>query len=190
MAEVPPITQNETIQAVLNGNPDAFLIIVHAYRPSLRAYLASQMYHLDDVDDMAQETFIAAYRGLPKFRLDQDFGAWLRGIARNKLLKYFEKTGRRHEALEKFRKDASIFLAKELDEEAGRTGAAHLQAMLGCIHKLPERMRQVVRGWMDGGKSTALAEEMQTTVGAVYQLQYRALKLLRECVEKEVASES
>lgn len=190
MAEVPPNSLNDTLDAVLRGNADAFLLIVRLYRPSLRSYLASQMYHLDDVDDVAQETFIAAYRSLANFRRDQDFGAWLRGISRNKLLRYFEKSGRHVQVMEKFRRDASALLAREVEAEAGRTDADQLQAMLGCIHKLPERMRQVVRGWLDGGRSSALAESMQTTVGAVYQLQYRALKLLRECVEKEVARES
>lgn len=190
MAELPPSSFTAALESVLRGNADAFLVIVHAYRPSLRAYLSAQLYHLDEVDDLAQETFIAAYRSLPAYQRDQDFGAWLRGIARHKLLKHFERTGRRSAALESFRREAAVLMEKELDDEAARTGAPEMQAMLGCIQKLPDRMRQVVRTWLDGGRSTALAEELQTTAGAIYQLQYRALKMLRECVEKEVARAS
>jgi RNA polymerase sigma-70 factor (ECF subfamily) len=185
MQSFPPL--DTTLDAVLQGNADAFLLIVQAYRPSLRAYLAAQMYHLDDVDDVAQETFIAAYRSLPSFRRDQDFGAWLRGIARHKLLRYFETTGRRMDAVEKFRQEAAVLLQPGLDEAAATTRAAHLQAMLACLQKLPDRMHQVVRHWLDGGRSTALAESLETTPGAVHQLQYRALRLLRECMEKETA---
>jgi RNA polymerase sigma-70 factor (ECF subfamily) len=48
-------------------------------------------------------------------------------------------------------------------------------------------MRHVVRSALDGSKSTALAEDLETTAGAIYQLQYRALKTLRECMTRELA---
>ena len=178
---------NETLDAALRTSPDAFLTIVRAYGPSLRAFLGSQMFHLDDVDDIAQETFIAAYRSLNTFRRDQDFGAWLRGIARNKLLRYFEQTSRRSAKMETFRREAAALLDGELEEAASGARTEQFQAMLSCIAKLPERMRHVVRSLLDGSKSAALAEELGTTTGAVYQLQYRALGILRECITQEVA---
>lgn len=176
----------ETIDAALRTSPDAFLAIVRAYGPSLRAYLSSQMFHLDDVDDVAQETFIAAYRSLNTFRREQDFGAWLRGIARNKLLRYFEQTSRRSVQMETFRREAASLLDQELDEAAAGAKTEQFQAMLSCIAKLPERMRHIVRSLLDGGKAPALAEELQTSTGAIYQLQYRALGILRECITREV----
>lgn len=182
-----PSQLNATLDAALSANPDAFLAVVRAHGPSLRAFLSSQMFHLDDVDDIAQETFIAAYRSLNSFRRGEDFGAWLRGIARNKLLRYFEQTSRRSAQMETFRREAAALLDGELEEAAATTGSEQLQAMLRCIAKLPERMRHVVRSLLDGGKSTALAEELETTTGAIYQLQYRALGMLRECITKEVA---
>src|SRR5215207_6654336 len=101
---------NDTLDAALCGQPDAFLMIVRAHSPSLRAFLSSQMFHLDDVDDLAQETFITAYKRLDTFHRDQDFGAWLRGIARHKLLHYFEQTRRRSTQMEMFRWDAALLL--------------------------------------------------------------------------------
>ena len=178
-----------TLALVLRGQPDAFLGIVRAYGPGLRAYLTSQLFHIDDVDDLAQETFIAAYRGLHTFRHGEDFGAWLRGIARNKLLRFFEQTNRRSAQLENFRREAAELLHPELDDAAAKTKVEQLQAMLGCISKLPERLRHVVRSLLDGGKAAALADELKTTPGAIYQLQYRALGLLRECITKELAHE-
>jgi RNA polymerase sigma-70 factor (ECF subfamily) len=176
---------NETLDAALCGQPDAFLAIVRAHGPSLRAFLSSQMFHLDDVDDVAQETFIAAYRSLNTFRRDQDFGAWLRGIARHKLLRYFEQTSRRSTQMETFRRDVAVLLQNELEESAAETRSEQLQAMLTCIGSLPERIRHVVRSLLDGSKAASLAEELRTTTGAIYQMQYRALKLLRECITRE-----
>lgn len=182
-----PTTLDQTLNAVMRGNPDAFLTVTRAYGPALRAFLASQIFHLDDVDDVAQETMIAAYRSLPTFRRSEDFSAWLRGIARNKLLRYFEQSKRRADALETFRREGSALLEGELEAVASKTRSEQLQTMLTCISKLPERMRQVVRSALDGDKSTSVAESMAASVGAVYQLQYRALQALRECMNREVA---
>src|ERR1700722_1412384 len=91
------------VAETLRGNRDAFRLIVRAYSLQLRSYVASQVHHLDDVDDLAQEVFLAALKSLPTFRRGDDFGAWLRGIARNKLLVYFRTQARRSQALQRFR---------------------------------------------------------------------------------------
>jgi len=180
---------NSTLDHVLRGQPDAFLVIVRAYGPNLRTYLGSHLFHLDEVDDLAQETFIAAYRNLNTFRRSEDFGAWLRGIARNKLLRFFEQTNRRSSRMEAFRLEAANLLQGELEESAAGAKPEQLQVMLSCITKLPERIRHVVRSLLDGGKAPALAAELKTSTGAIYQLQYRALGMLRECITRELADE-
>jgi RNA polymerase sigma-70 factor (ECF subfamily) len=180
---------NSALDHVLRGQPDAFLPLVREYSPGLRAYLTSQLFHLDEVDDLAQETFITAYRSLNRFQRGQDFGAWLRGIARNKLLRFFEQTHCQSSRLERFRHEAAELLHGELDAAASDTKSEQLQAMLSCITKLPERLRHVVRTLLDGGKAAALASELKTSPAAIYQLQYRALGLLRECITREIAHE-
>lgn len=186
MLEAP--TLHATLDHVLQGQPDAFLTLVRAYGPMLRTYLGSQLFHMDDVDDLAQETFIAAYRSLNTFRRGDDFGAWLRGIARYKLLRFFEQTQRRASRLEDFRREAASLLQTELEEAAASSRTEQLQAMLGCIARLPERIRHVVRSLLDGAKAATLAAELKTSTGAIYQLQYRALGLLRECIQRELSS--
>lgn len=184
MAE--PFDLDDTLDAVLRGNTDAFLRIERFFGPTLRAFLASHLFHLDDVDDLAQETLIIAYRKLTTFRRGEDFGAWLRGIARNKLRQHLEQSGRRSVLMENFRQEASALMVDEIEVRAAQTRSAHLQAMLGCIARLPDKMRQVVRAVLDGDRASALASELGMTAGALYQLQYRALKALRECVTREM----
>jgi RNA polymerase sigma-70 factor (ECF subfamily) len=184
MAE--PFETDRALDAVLSGQHDAFLSIVREHGPGLRTFLATQLFQLDEVEDIAQEVFITAYRKLPDFRRGQDFGAWLRGIARNKLMKHYERTARRVDALELFRREAANILHSELDATAARTREAHLQALLNCLGRLPERMRKVVRSWLDGARAAALVEELQLSVANIYQIQHRASDLLRDCVMKEV----
>jgi RNA polymerase sigma-70 factor (ECF subfamily) len=172
---------------VADGNRDAFREVVRAYGLTVRGYLASQVYNLDDVDDLAQEVFLVAFRALPTFRPGDDLGAWLRGIARNKLSEHWRRTGRRNRAMERFREEVAREFEGDLEAAAADDRPEVIEALLRCVARLPDRLRRVVRAGLDGYKPAALAEELATTVGAVYNLHYRANQLLRECVKKETA---
>jgi len=182
------MSQPERIQAaiaeVLQGNRDAFRVLVEAYALPLRSYIASQVYRLDDVDDLAQEVFLAAYRALPRFRPRDDFAAWLRGIARNEVLMYFRRSARRESALDRFREEVARLALPELDQATAGDHTEQIERLLLCVTRLPERLRRVVRAGLNGETAAALAGELKTTLGAVYNLHYRANRLLRTCLEQ------
>jgi RNA polymerase sigma-70 factor (ECF subfamily) len=175
------------LDEVARGRTEAFGQIVRAYALPLRSYLASQVYHLDDVDDLAQEVFLAALRNLRTFHRGDDFGAWLRGIARNKLLVYFRTQARRSQALQRFRDEVTDLIQDDLECAAASDRAELIEQLLRCIAKLPERLRRVVRAGLDGDKPAEIAKGLSTTVGVVYNLHCRANQLLRECLEQGIA---
>lgn len=181
-----PIDMQDVIDAVAKGNSDAYMEIVRAYGLPIRSYLASQLYHLDDVDDIAQEVFITAFRRLHTFRRGENVGAWLRGIARNKLLNYYRSNSRRISATDRFRREVVEIVGDEIDDSAKQDSAERIELLLRCIARLPERMRRVVHTSLEGGKPAVLADEMSTSVGAIYNLQYRANQVLRQCMQKEL----
>jgi RNA polymerase sigma-70 factor, ECF subfamily len=174
------------LDQVRRGNRDAFRLIVRAFSLALRCYVASQVHHPNDVDDITQEIFLAAYRRLDGFRRGDDFGAWLRGIARNKLHDYFRSSARRDRALSRFREDVARLIQDDLEQAAAGDTSESIEALLRCIARLPEKLRRVVRAGLDGDKPVDLAVEFVTSVGAIYNLHYRANQLLRECVQKEL----
>jgi RNA polymerase sigma-70 factor (ECF subfamily) len=183
------LTQTE-IDVVLDqvgcGNRDGFRLVVRAFSLPLRCYIASQVHHSIDVEDITQEVFLAAYRQLGTFRRGDDFGAWLRGIARNKLHDYFRSSVRRNKALERFREEVAAAMERDMEEAAAGDTSESIEALLRCIARLPEKLRRVVRAGLDGDKPADLAEEFVTSVGAIYNMHYRANQLLRECVQKEL----
>lgn len=168
------------------GNRDAFRHLVRAYSLSLRSFIASQIHHLEDVDDLAQEVFIVAYRNLGVFRRGDDFGAWLKGIARNKLSDHFRSASRRHDALERFREAIAHTVQDDLERATAQDDDVTIEALLRCVGQLPEKLRRVVRAGLDGEKPASLAQELVTSVAAVYNLHYRANQLLRNCLRKEL----
>jgi RNA polymerase sigma-70 factor (ECF subfamily) len=169
---------------VQRGKTEAFGRVVREYALPLRSYLASQVHHLDDVDDLAQEVFLAALEHLPTFRRGDDFGAWLRGIARNKLLMYYRSTARRTQAMQRFCEEVARVIEADLERASAADRSDLIERLLLCIAQLPERLRRVVRAGLNGNRPAELATELQTTVGVIYNLHYRANQLLRECLQK------
>jgi RNA polymerase sigma-70 factor, ECF subfamily len=167
------------IDAVLEGRDDAFLNVMRSFGLPIRSYISSHVFHLDDIDDLAQEVFFVAFRNLREFRRGEDFGAWLRGIARKKMYEYFRKSSRRHKAMARFREEVARVLESDLDRAVDDDHAESIEVLLRC-------MRRVVRAGLDGDKPADLAGKLETTVGAVYRLHYRANRLLRDCMLKEL----
>jgi RNA polymerase sigma-70 factor (ECF subfamily) len=174
------------LDEVERGQTDAFGRVVREYALPLRSYLASQVHHLDDVDDLAQEVFLAALENLSKFRRGDDFGAWLRGIARNKLLMYFRSTARRTQAMQRFCEEVARVIEADLERASAADRSDLIERLLRCIAQLPDRLRRVVRAGLNGNKAAELAAELGTTPGVIYNLHYRANQLLRECLQKGV----
>jgi RNA polymerase sigma-70 factor (ECF subfamily) len=174
------------INEVVRGNRDAFWGVVRTYSLPIRSYLASQLHHLDEVDDLAQEVFIAAYHGIGSYQRGENFGAWLRGIARHKLLNHFRSSTRRQDAIERFRHEVVNLIADDLEQGAAAERPEVIERLLHCVSQLPEKLRKVVHGGLEGEKPVALADALSTSVGAIYNLHYRANQMLRECMQREV----
>jgi RNA polymerase sigma-70 factor (ECF subfamily) len=173
------------LDRIERGQTDLYLQVVRRYELMLRGYLAGQLYNLAEADDLAQEVFIAAWRDLAGFRRGEDFGAWLRGIARHRLLAYFRSQQRRANAVERFQAEVFRLAKQQLDAAATNDESGRFDRLLHCISRLPEKLRRIVHAGLDGTRPAALAEELHTTVPAIYQLHYRANQLLRECMTKE-----
>src|SRR5689334_17924151 len=153
----------DILRKVLAGDRDAYRTIVKEYGSVVRACLAGHLSSVDIVEDLAQETFIAAYEHLGEFDLEQDFGPWIKGIARNKMLMHLRRTYIHGEALEKLKAKA----AEEVFEEVARLQSADdgqaVDALRRCFEKLPQRILGVLRArYFDRESVTAIAGRLRT----------------------------
>jgi RNA polymerase sigma-70 factor (ECF subfamily) len=80
-AAVPP--DKDLITAVLDGDLDAFAVLVRRYRDLCFRFALRVLGNRDDAEDALQEAFVRAFRGLESCRDRERFPAWLYRIVVN-----------------------------------------------------------------------------------------------------------
>ena len=76
------------VQRAVAGDPSAFELLVIKYQRRIQRLIGRMVRDGDLVEDIAQETFIRAYRALHQFRGDAQFYTWLYRIAVNTAKKF------------------------------------------------------------------------------------------------------
>jgi len=78
-----PDADAQLVERVKLGDVRAFEMLVVKYQRRIERLIGRMVRDVDIVEDIAQETFIRAYRALPQFRGDSAFYTWLYRIAVN-----------------------------------------------------------------------------------------------------------
>jgi RNA polymerase sigma-70 factor (ECF subfamily) len=173
----------DILRKVLAGDRDAYRLIVKEYGSLVRACLAGHLSSVDVVEDLAQETFIAAYEHLGDFDLEQDFGPWIKGIARNKMLMHLRRTYQHGEALEKLKAQAAEKVFDEVVRLQSSDDGRAVDALRRCFEKLPQRIMGVLRArYFERESVTAIAGRHRTSVSAISSLLFRGRKELESCM--------
>jgi RNA polymerase sigma-70 factor (TIGR02960 family) len=84
-----------SIQLAKAGDEHAFSVLVEPYRHELQVHCYRMLGSLQDAEDLVQETFLSAWRGLPGFEERASLRAWLYRIATNRCLNAVRERGRR-----------------------------------------------------------------------------------------------
>ena len=70
-------SDNELIQAYLDGDQSAFEMLYLRYRQVLYGYLQNRLPGSPEIDDLFQKTWMKAAAALPRYRCQEKFQAWL-----------------------------------------------------------------------------------------------------------------
>jgi RNA polymerase sigma-70 factor (ECF subfamily) len=86
-------TDEELIALSKDGDETAFDEFVRRHTATVHRWLARAV-GVEDADDLTQEVFLKAYRGLPRFRAEAPPRAWLAAIADNAVKNRYRARGR------------------------------------------------------------------------------------------------
>ncbi len=179
----------QLVERVQRGDKAAFDLLVVKYQRKIFRLLSRLIRDSAEIEDVAQEAFVKAYRALPNFRGDSAFYTWLYRIAINTAKNYLVSQGRRAptstqsdvedaetfddgDHLRDLNTPDSMLVTKQVGEAVNR-----------AIDQLPEDLRTaIVLREMEGLSYEEIAESMQCPIGTVRSRIFRA----REAIALEL----
>lgn len=174
----------ELVDASLAGNREAFGQIVSRYQSLVCALAYSATGSLSQSEDLAQETFFAAWQHLAELRDPARLRAWLCGIARNHINSFLRAQGRepsqRAESLEANQEPSS---SEPLPVERA-ISREEAEILWRSLERVPEIYREpLVLFYREHQSIEAVARDLELSEEAVRQRLSRGRKLLQEEVQ-------
>ena len=169
------------------GDKQAFEMLVEKYQRKLARLLSRFIRDPAEIEDVAQEAFIKAYRALPAFRGDSAFYTWLYRIGINTAKNYLMAMGRRAptsteveadeaegfeegEQLRDINTPESLLLSNEIAQTVNAT-----------IEGLPEELRTAIQmREIEGMSYEDIAKAMDCPIGTVRSRIFRAREAIAE----------
>lgn len=181
-------TDKELVKRVQKGDQAAFDMLFARYQVKILNLISRYVRDSEEVQDVAQEAFIKAYRALPRFRGDSAFYTWLYRIAINTAKNYLVARSRRPPSMDvdiddaDYRDDADMLRESEDPESA--LSRDQLQATIHqALDDLPDDLRSALTlREFDGLSYEQIAEILECPVGTVRSRIFRA----REFVDQRM----
>ncbi len=173
----------ELVNGTLEGNRDAFGQIVSRYQSLICSLAYSATGSLGQSEDLAQETFITAWKHLGHLRERDKLRSWLCGIARNRINSFLRREGREPiRSAESLENVSETHSAEPLPPD--QTISNEEQAILWrSLERIPELYREpLVLFYREHQSVEAVAQNLDLTEDTVKQRLSRGRKLLSEQV--------
>ncbi|GAB2464767.1 MAG: RNA polymerase sigma factor RpoE [Comamonas sp.] len=183
----------QLVRQTVAGDQKAFGLLVVKYQRRIERLIARMVRDVDLVPDLAQETFLRAYRALPQFRGEAQFYTWLYRIAVNTAKKAMVDLSRdpvmTESALRSSSDDddeTSVPGRELISQETPETVMAAqeiAEAVNAAMAALPEELRQaIVLREIEGMSYEDISEAMDCPIGTVRSRIFRA----REAISAKV----
>ncbi|MBQ1667621.1 MAG: RNA polymerase sigma factor [Prevotella sp.] len=91
MGQKTNIDEQQRIQRILAGKHDEYAYFVRQYSQALLDFTSRMVGDVSDAEELAQDTFVKAYRSLSSFAGTSSFYTWLRRIAYHESLNYLKR---------------------------------------------------------------------------------------------------
>ncbi len=167
----------QLVAASKGGDQDAFAQLVQRYQRRVFNLVYHMLQQYEEANEMTQETFLAAWQGLPAFRGDARFATWLYRIAYNCSLRQLEQRKR----------DKALQVALEAEQDNAKLADTELdvrdrQALIReHLSYLPAKYRIVlILRHLQDKTYEEMAEILTMPIGTIKTHLFRARNLLKE----------
>jgi RNA polymerase sigma-70 factor (ECF subfamily) len=198
-----PVSANDSdamlVERTVAGDQKAFELLVIKYERRIQRLIGRMVRDVDLVEDIAQETFIRAYRALAQFRGEAQFYTWLYRIAVNTAKKALMELKRNPTVSENSFKsdddDETSPLENELTSsetpESLLAGKEIAQMVNTAMEALPEELRQAITlREIEGLSYEEISEAMNCPIGTVRSRIFRAREAISARIKPLLENQS
>lgn len=156
----------DLIERVRRGDEQAFNELYRLYAPTVNGVVLSRVPR-DEVQDIVQEVFIAAYKNIGSLRDDSVFGPWIVKIARNRAAEFYRRSR----------------ITEELNDDVARPDDRKNEAaeVLRAIRSLNEAYSEtLILRLVEGMSGKEIAERTGLSHDSVRVNLHRGMEMLRE----------
>ncbi len=171
---------HDLVARVQRGDTAAFDLLVRKYQHRVAAVISRYIRDWSEVQDVAQDTFIRAYRAIKNFRGDAQFSTWLHTIAVNTAKNHLAANNRRPPGEDIDVEDAEQFESglrlRDTDTPERELMRQQLeQTVVTAVEALPPELREAITlREVDGLSYEEIAERMNCPIGTVRSRIFRA----------------
>jgi RNA polymerase sigma-70 factor, ECF subfamily len=177
----------QLVERAQRGDKHAFELLVSKYQRKLGRLLSRFIRDPAEVEDVAQEAFIKAYRALPSFRGDSAFYTWLYRIGINTAKNYLVAMGRRAPTTTEFdSEEAENFedgdQLRDLNTPEAELMTRQIAATVNqTMEELPEELRTAITlREIEGMSYEDIANVMNCPIGTVRSRIFRARETIAD----------
>ena len=174
------------VKRVQQGDVSAYNILVIKYQHKVAQIISKFVGNSADVNDVAQEAFIKAYKAINNFRGESSFYTWLYRIVVNAAKTYLESNSKRKNHIdvdsEEFQSIDSqgVLTSRESPDKIIESQELQ-QVILSAMNELPEELRQAIMlREVEGMSYEDMADLLQIPIGTVRSRIFRARQFIEE----------
>ncbi len=182
----------DLVRCTLDGDRTAFEVLVVRYQRRLAALISRYRLDAATIEDLTQETFIKAYRGLAQFRGESTFFTWLARIALNTTKTYLSSRRTQVEVLSLDDQDGEfdpLAAIESGDSTEGTVASRQIAALITTtMDEMPADLREALCLREIDGKSyqeiaDALGIPLNTVRSRIFRAREQVSVKLRPLIE-------
>ena len=176
-------SEDQLLELLVNQNTreEGFRVLMVTYQERIYWHIRKMVYEHEDTNDIVQNTFIKAYRGIQRFRGKSKLYTWLYKIATNETITFLNQRKRKQtESID----NAEYNLAGRLQTDVFFDGDEVQLLLQKAIARLPVKQRLVFNmKYFDNLSYKEISAILETSEGALKASYHHAVKKIEQFVK-------
>lgn len=163
-----------------NGPVEQFIFLLSTNQRKIYSYILTAVGRQTVAEEIMQQTFLKMWQNYSRFEEGTNFSAWGKEIAKYEIFNY-----RKRRTREVYLDPESLDRVLEAARQIESTSDQRMKALEGCLKKLNDKQRQLIRyRYNEGFNCSDIAEKMNSTQSTIYKTIARLHASLQDCIRR------